>query len=422
MIIDYFAKLIQSEDCFHNLKDIDTVTTCYHYLIATGHKKDKEIGADSLREAWSKERLNVSVPKLNLDLWQLINKPDIKLTILPPYSFSLIFTFRLAKPYISKDDNTFYIVDNPIVRDKASRLPMVQPSAWKGSLRHALWRLGARCDGEKYHDDRVKRMFGKTKSDDEGQAGRLFFYPTFFSKISLEIINPHDRVRRVGKNPILFESVPEGALGRFTLLYVPFDRVGNDETDPERKLKPLPEEIIEDLILLSEGLQAMFILYGFGAKTSSGFGSVEDKLPVEGKIAIRAKLPGKVAQSSTKSQSEPTLNLPRYLEASSRLIEDLRQPDGSIKTEEEYRASIEKRGQKYTKKDCQLYAKAKAWWEREGRTLAKAPTGESGFATEPLLLPTPEVAEWTFASLSELQDVAQNVATLLQEEMPHGHT
>jgi len=422
MIIDYFANLIQNEGCFSNLKDIDAVATCYHYLIAIGHKKHKEISADSLREAWSKERLNVSVSKPNLDLWQLINKSAIKLSILPPYSFSLIFTFRLAKPYISKDDNAFYIIDNPIVRDKASRLPMVRPSAWKGSLRHALWQLGARYDGEKYHDDRVKRMFGETRGDDEGEAGRLFFYPTFFSKISLEIINPHDRVRRVGKNPILFESVPEGASGCFTLLYAPLDRVGNDETDPERKLKPLPEEIIEDLILLSEGLQAMFTLYGFGAKTSSGFGCAENQLPVKGKLTVGAELPSIVAQSSTNFQSEPTLNLPRYLEASNRLIKELRQPDGSIRTEEEHRTLIEERGQKYTKKDHQLYAKAKAWWEREGRTLAKDPTGESKFATKPLLPPMPKVAEWTFASLSELQDAAQNVATLLQEEMPHGHT
>jgi len=173
-------------------------------------------------------------------------KDNIDLTILPSYT-------------------AFYIIDNPVRKDKVFKLPMVAPTGWKGALRHALWQLGHR------EDKPIRRLFGETRADNTGRSGRLHFYPTFFNKIGLEIINPHDRVRRVGKNPILFECVPQDAQGTFTLLYVPFDRIGQDDAETRA-------QVAKDLTLLAKGLQAMFTLYGFGAKTSSGFGLAEDKV------------------------------------------------------------------------------------------------------------------------------------------------
>ncbi|MCP4165889.1 MAG: hypothetical protein GY759_08340 [Chloroflexi bacterium] len=250
MAIDYFEYLSQANE---DLKTVESATVCYHKLAG---QNDNNLMDYS------------STP-----LWQYIQNPAVDLTILPPYSFSLTFSFRLAQPYISKDDNPFYIIDNPIVRDKVFRLPMVRPSGWKGSLRHALWLQDHR--DKKY----MRRLFGAVDgTNDRGQSGRLLFYPTFFTETSREIINPHDRVRRVGKNPIIFESVPIGATGQFTLLYVPFDRISNRAANPEKGLKSLLEEVAEDIQLLAQGLQAMFTLYGFGAKTSSGFGFGDDQV------------------------------------------------------------------------------------------------------------------------------------------------
>ena len=198
------------------------------------------------------------------------------LDILPQYSFAISFEFMLSQPYLSKDDDAFYIIDNPVRKDKVFKTPFVAPSSWKGNLRHALWQLGHR------EGVQVNRLFGETRDDDTGQAGHLYFYPTFFDKIGLEIINPHDRERRVGKNPILFECVPLETTGRFTLLYVPFDRIGQDETETRG-------QVAEDMTLLAQGLQAMFTTYGFGAKTSSGFGLADETLVGQGKMCIHMK-------------------------------------------------------------------------------------------------------------------------------------
>lgn len=278
MIVDYFAELGGRAPSLSAVKDIDEVTTRYHILVATGHKKDKETGADALREQWGKKSLRVTFHEPENALWQPIADPVPDLTILPPYSFSLRFRFTLAQPYLSKDDNAFYIVDNPIVRDKVFRLPMVRPSSWKGSLRAAMWQLGYRKESD---DESVQRLFGDIRGGDKGQAGRLRFFPTFFTKTGLEIINPHDRKTKVGKKPILFECVPHGADGAFTLLYVSFDRIGK-EVDETRR------QAAKDLKVVAKAIEAMFTVYGFGAKTSSGFGCAEDKLSEQGSLSIAA--------------------------------------------------------------------------------------------------------------------------------------
>jgi CRISPR-associated protein Cmr2 len=237
----------------------------------------------------------------------------------------------------------------------------------------------------------------------------LFCFPTFFDQIGLEIINPHDRERRVGKNPILFECVPAGATGTFRLLYVPYDFPGEVTPNGGKLL----EQVQADLPLVAEAVRDLLTVYGFGAKTSSGFGTAEDRLATEGKLILRAKLRGVTTQTPAKPEPEPAPDLPRYLESPTRLHPDFRRPDGSLKTEEEYQALIEGRGQKYARRDRQLYAKAKAWWEREGRALAEAPTEEPEPGGEPA--PAPSVAEWAFTTIGELPEVAQKVATLLRE-------
>ena len=279
MTVDYFAELGRAGGRFPDLKDTDAVTTCYHFLVATGHKKDKDTGADALRSQWGNGRLSVTLPEPDAVLWQWIATPTVDLSLLPTCSFTLRFTFTLAQPYLSKDDNPFYVIDNPIVRDRLFGLPLVRPSSWKGNLASALRQLG-----QNEGDVPWQRLFGKVnEANDEGQAGRLIFFPTFFTQTGLEIINPHDRRTRVGKNPILFESVPIGAKGTFTLLYVPFDRVGKEQQETAA-------QVAEDLPLLAKGLQAMFTVYGFSAKRTSGFGLAKETVS-DGKLEVNVTEP-----------------------------------------------------------------------------------------------------------------------------------
>ena len=248
---------------------------------------------------------------------------------LPHGSWSLNISFTLRKPYISQDDTDFYIIDNPVKKEWVFKVPYIAPSQWKGALRSAmmqelvswlncgqidegdfkeerlrLWRLfgnekdgtsdflnrslarhlmGSMPEDEEGKHEWKKRLEAKTKEVDEsfeselshrgyhvgdieGFQGCLHFYPTYFDRIGLEVINPHDRETGAGKNPIYFECVPAGTKGTFTLLYVPL--FGPEVTEEEAKA---------DLKAVARGVKAMMTRYGFGAKTSSGFGVADEK-------------------------------------------------------------------------------------------------------------------------------------------------
>lgn len=352
--------------------------------------------ANSIRDAWRKQLTATSIPPK----FDFI--PDISgIVHLPAFSFMLHIPFKLAQPYLSKDECDFHLLDNPLRKEKVFQTPMVASTSWKGALRAALWQLGNKED----HEVTI-RLLGNPRESEEQQAGRLHFFPTFFDQIGLEVINPHDRKTGVGaRGPILMECVPQGTKGELFLLYVPFGpfEQGEDKTRGE---------VAQDLEVLAEGIRAMFTTYAFGAKTSSGFGVAEDRLAGEGKLAIRAELGGETVTPGAPTEPQQP-ELPRYLESPTRLHADLRRPDDSLKSEAEYQALIESRGQKYAKKNKRLYNKAKSWWEREGRAMAEAASQEA--EPEPELHETPPVSEFMFCTLSQLGEKAQQVAEQLRE-------
>lgn len=202
-----------------------------------------------------------------LSLLNLMN-PTVDINKLPFYSFFLQFTFTLATPYLSKDDEEFYICENPIKKDKVFKVPMVSGSTWKGNMR---WTARQIIN----NDAVIERLFGNEKGEENMEKfrrGRLNFYPTFFNQIGLEVINPHDRKTKAGTQPIYIESVPEGASGKFSLLYVPFDLMGRPDS------KKVKEEVAGDLMLVYDAVRHMMLTYGFSAKKSSGFGIVKNEL------------------------------------------------------------------------------------------------------------------------------------------------
>jgi len=222
--------------------------------------------------------------------------PD--LDALPVGSFALYFTFTLRAPYISKDDVILHILDNPVRKDRIFRLPMVTSTTWKGVLRAAIRESKGWTDD---HPD-VLRLFGETREDEAGHAGRLIFYPTFFTRISLEVINPHDRQSNAGKQPIYFESVPAGAQGTFSLLYVPFDLIGEDGNK-------IRNQALADLQRVAEGLRALFLTYGFSAKRTSGYGVAEETVT---NGVLTGRFPGPAASAPT--QPWPTWTFGSFTE------------------------------------------------------------------------------------------------------------
>lgn len=98
------------------------------------------------------------------DLWHRLSfLPDLSIvTRLPILSFVLRIPFQLSKPYLSKDECDFHLLDNPLRREKVFRTPMVASTSWKGALRAALWQLGRRET-----DPTIIRLFGNPRGSDE---------------------------------------------------------------------------------------------------------------------------------------------------------------------------------------------------------------------------------------------------------------
>jgi CRISPR-associated protein Cmr2 len=188
----------------------------------------------------------------------------------PPNSTLIKISFTLKKPYTSKDEGEFNVIDNkifenPIVRDKFTGLPMVKPTTWKGHLRFAAERV--ECDKERKKII-IKRLFGSEPEEKENPLkGRLYFFPTFFDEeAEKEVITPLKRdTRTPARGPIPFEVMKPSKEGEFNLLYLPYPKGDNYQES----------QVDEDLEFLSKSLELMFYSYGFSAKKTSGFGVIE---------------------------------------------------------------------------------------------------------------------------------------------------
>jgi len=365
--------------------------------------------------------------------------PDLQ--ALPPGSWFLQFTFTLAKPWMSKDDDPFYVAEsvNPVRKDKVFKVPMMAAASWKGLLRWTMMhtRLVLKKDAlapEKIAQERFVQtlLFGDEKGEGPGQtkdfaayldalkpearqeyerllrayyelksddplphhSGRLTFYPTFFNLIDVEVINPHSRTTKAGTHPIYLECVPAGASGTFSLLYVPFDLIGKDEAE-------IRKQALADLQRVAEGLQTLFLTYGFSAKRTSGYGVAKETVS-DGFVQIRLE---ETQAPPLPTPAAPAPQLPKYLQALGKLKDEYLNHDGTFR--ERSQAEVAK----MSKSQRQEYEKAKRWWEREGKALASQPPAEA--EPKPAKAPAPTWLKREFGSFAELSAIAE---TLLKEQ------
>ena len=258
-----------------------------------------------------------------------------------PGSFGLQYRFILQAPYFSRDMEDFYIIDNPILKEKIWKVPMVRGAGWKGMLlktaskklaelmdknqeveairyfqsilrifgtgseefrkiekaiddyekneknsknkietsayeidltskvvKYALEELGINLIFSKegksikeqiwqYFEDNIETI--KTKK------GRGVFYPTYFNRLDLEVINPHNRNTKAGTFPIYFEVVPQGTEGIFQFIYIPYDAV-------MLPFKELKDQVNNDYEIIKTLIQYSFEEEGIGAKSKYGWG------------------------------------------------------------------------------------------------------------------------------------------------------
>ncbi|MCX8071765.1 MAG: RAMP superfamily CRISPR-associated protein [Candidatus Binatia bacterium] len=109
------------------------------------------------------------------------------------------------------------MLDNPVRKDRVFGLPYMSAASWKGMLCWAC-RMQARlrehlAQGKRFDDWTdpawILHLFGSEYGDrNDFKHGALVFHPTWFDKIDFEVINPHDRSHRTGRQPIYYEVVP----------------------------------------------------------------------------------------------------------------------------------------------------------------------------------------------------------------------
>ncbi len=207
-----------------------------------------------------------------------INIPDLISQTVPDFSnllssdwLAFQVEFELLTPWYSKDDRVFHVLDNPVRKDQVFGVPFMAASSCKGMLRWACrMQAGLREHLEKHNGkmdgwrdpDWILHLFGKEKGEgEEFSRGALVFYPTWFDKISFEVINPHSRARRAGTQPIYYEVVPPGSKGTLLLLYAPW---------PGIKPSANAGEIVPRLL---EAIEALLATYGISAKRTVGWGT-----------------------------------------------------------------------------------------------------------------------------------------------------
>jgi hypothetical protein len=273
---------------------------------------------------------------------------------------------------------------------------MVRPTTWKGNLRFA-----ARIEGL---DDRiVTGLFGTTRADEGGQAGRLHFFPTFFTEdIQREVVTPLKRATRTpARGPIDIEVVPVGAKGTFCLLYMPYPK-GPDW---------FPGQIAQDLEAVAQALKAMFLGYGFSAKKTAGWGVVHDTVK-EGSLWAKGQIWPSLEKRGERSEVQP---FERPDDTYLGLMDEagtpkagLRKPDGTWLSSNEFNALAEK--------PCGLraYRRFRNWYDAHGaawqRQLAAA---EAASVTEP-------IRTYTVKSVTALCDLATGLAATMQRERANG--
>ena len=304
--------------------------------------KNTEFPLEWIKKYKFKEENELKYVKVEINdkLTALNNLPDIKFFL--PYSFILHAKIKLQSPYFSSDDDEFYLIQNPCLKEKAFKVPMIRGAGWKGAIAGAgkdlinenlengdnvrdyiqsylrifgtgskefreladamiayitkgkqidwkhvlnflLFELGmkiTRQDIKKLkNEDKVNKWLReKIWEDFCGEArelplflqvhkGRAIFYPTYFDRLSLEIINPHSRKTRAGKNPVHYEVVPKGTEGILQVVYIPYDGI----LKSKEKLKSEVEQDIKFLIECIEKTAEK----GVGAKTKLGWGRFE---------------------------------------------------------------------------------------------------------------------------------------------------
>lgn len=269
---DYFVALLNAERQ-DNARDIDEASLQFFEKYESSNREAIEIRNSFI----SKFPKKVDAPPHDFT-----NPRFDSLLPVPSRWLGLEIHFELLTPWYSHDDRVFHLLENPVRKDRVFGAPFMAASSWKGLLRWAC-RVEAGLleysrDGKSFEQwqdpEWIIHLFGNERGEqDDFCQGALVFYPTWFDKVDIEVINPHSRERRAGTMPVYYEVVPgrradansEGGKGVLYLLYAPHPRVA--EISAMRTA----------LLNLVSATEKLLTEYGISAKRTAGWGTAEIK-------------------------------------------------------------------------------------------------------------------------------------------------
>lgn len=220
-------------------------------------------------------------------------KAEEALAMLPRYSARLLLSIRLLTPLLSKDDDPFYLFDNPVRKDHILGLPCLSAAAIKGLTADAYqlafpgnvnWQASNqhagvhqfRCDDHNQSDlpQSALRLFGIA---DDGvntqvsQIGRLHFSPLWFDTVQFLVMNPGKMETATGDKPIQFEAIAPDPSDKpnqtheIEVIYC--NPYGANDTDEIY--------VRADLARFLAAIAVWWPVLGLGAKRLAGYGAIE---------------------------------------------------------------------------------------------------------------------------------------------------
>ena len=265
MTFDYYVFLDKNEASENPENATGLVDLGDRCLLRARHDKKKDEARQNYMDLAAKREYSLpSDLQLELDHTSLLD----------PAWFAIDVSFTLTSPWYSKDDRPLHVLDNPVRKDRVFGMPFMSATSWKGLLRWACRMQAGLSEHLEKHDMRMEgwqdpswilHLFGNERGEDERfRSGALICHPTWFdNKVAFQVINPHDRARRAGTQPIYYEVVPAGTEGKLQMLYAPLP--GEIERD-----QTMPDAFISDFI---DSIRALLENYGISAKRTAGWGT-----------------------------------------------------------------------------------------------------------------------------------------------------
>jgi len=129
------------ETILDDIKDLDN----YFYFMkyAYKYKNDKETDiTKKLKEKFPYVAKEETFNDIKL-ISGILDESEMKshISSLVPGSFAIYQEFKLISPYFSRDDDELYIIDNPILKEKVFKVPMIRGSGWKGLLLKTAFKI-----------------------------------------------------------------------------------------------------------------------------------------------------------------------------------------------------------------------------------------------------------------------------------------